>query len=99
MDVEFADDNLDRLETDARYSAGFDQAIVKGFRRRMQNIRAATDERDLYAIKGNRFEKLKGTRSGQCSLMVTGNWRLIVELKSSPNKGTIVRIIEIVDYH
>jgi len=99
MDVEFADEKLDRLETDARFSAGFDQAIVKGFRRRIQNIRAADDERDLYAVKGNRFEQLSGKRKGQSSLMLTGNWRLIVELMKAPRKETKVRIIEIVDYH
>ena len=99
MEVEFADDDLDRLETDARFSAGFDQAIVKGFRRRMQSIRAADDERDLYAVKGNRFEKLQGDRKGQHSLVLTGNWRLIVELIKEPKKETKLRVIEIVDYH
>ena len=86
MEVEFADEDLDRLETDAQFSAGWDQAIVKGFRRRIQNIRAAVDERDLYAVKGNRFEKLEGNRKGQHSLVLTGNYRLIVKLvKESKN--------------
>lgn len=99
MEVEFDDDDLDKLETDAKFSAGFDQAIVKGFRRRMQIIRAAMDERDLRAIKGNRFEKLSGDRKGQWSLMVTGNWRLIVKLVKPQDGKTKVRVIEIVDYH
>jgi proteic killer suppression protein len=99
MDVEYADDDLRRLETDAKFSAGFEQAIVKGFRKRIQVIRAAIDERDLYALKGNRFEKLKGDRAGQYSLVVTGNWRLIVELIGDSPSTKKVRVIEIVDYH
>lgn len=29
MDVEFEDDDLDRLETDARFTAGFAQEVVR----------------------------------------------------------------------
>ena len=98
MEVEFADDALDRLETDARYGAGLDQAIVKAFRKRMQAIRAAANERDLYAVRGNGFERLKGKRAHQCSLVLTGNWRLIIELVEHQS-GKKARIVEIVDYH
>ena len=63
MDVEFADPQLDRLEVDVRFQAGYGDAVVRGFRKAMQAIRAAVDERDLYASKGLRFEKLKGDRS------------------------------------
>jgi len=98
MTVEFDDDNLDRLETDPRFSGGFGQAIVKAFRRRMQAIRAAPDERTFYASKGMHFEKLKGGRAGQHSIKLNDQWRLIIELRGQvPHK--IVGIIEIVDYH
>jgi hypothetical protein len=32
MDVSFKDQSLDRLETDATYSAGFGDALVKSYR-------------------------------------------------------------------
>jgi len=99
MEIEFRDGNLDRLETDAEYSAGYAQnAVVKAYRKRMQAIRAADDERDLYAVKGNRFEKLKGARSHQYSLRLNDQWRLIVEIKSGSPKNTIV-VVGIEDYH
>ena len=41
MDVRFKDPKLDRLETDPTYDAGFSQAIVTTYRRRIQVIRAA----------------------------------------------------------
>jgi proteic killer suppression protein len=64
----------------------------------MQVIRAAPDERDFYALKGLRFEKLEGARSHQRSMRLTIRWRLILEPHSeAPNK--VVRIIGIEDYH
>jgi len=98
MEVEFDDDELDRLETDPQFNAGFSQEIVRAYRMRMQQIRAALDERDFYHLKSLRFEKLKGDRDGQHSMRLNLQWRLIVELRGSkPCK--VVAVIEIVDYH
>jgi proteic killer suppression protein len=98
MDVAFKDQSLDRLETDASFSGGFADGIVKAFRKRMQQIRAASDERTFYAHRSLRFEKLQGDREGQYSMRLNDQWRLIVELRGkSPNKT--VYVVEIVDYH
>ena len=98
MEVEFADESLDRLETDRQFTAGFDKATVKGFRKVMQIIRAAPDERDFYALKSLHFEKLKGAREHERSMRVTDKWRLIMELVGeAPNK--VVKIKGIEDYH
>ena len=98
MEVEFDDENLDRLETDARFMGGFSAALVYLFRRRMQTIRSAPDERDLYALKSLHFEKLKGQRSHQHSIRLNDQWRLILELKGkAPNKTIVIVAIE--DYH
>lgn len=99
MDVIFTDEFLDRLETDVSFTAGFDVAIVKAYRRRMQQIRAATDERTFFAHRSLRFEKLRGDRSGQYSMRLNDQWRLIVELREGVRRKTVVCIIEIVDYH
>jgi toxin HigB-1 len=98
MEIAFADESLDQLETDAAFSAGFGDAVVKAYRKRMQQIRAATDERTFYATRSLNFEKLKGDREGQYSMRLNDQWRLIVELVGkAPRK--VVRIIEITDYH
>src|SRR5262245_61511827 len=80
MHVEFDDEDLERLEADPNFAAGHDVSTVKGFRKAMQVIRSATDERDFYAMKSLHYEKLKGDRSHQHSLRLTIKWRLIVEL-------------------
>jgi toxin HigB-1 len=64
----------------------------------MQIIRSAADERDLYAMRGLRFEKLRGARQGQYSLRCNDQYRLIVELHGTGERKK-VRVIEIVDYH
>src|SRR2546428_6900878 len=68
MEVEFKDAGLDRLETDARFTAGYPAGIVSAYRKRLQMIRSAPDERDFYQLKSLHFEKLKGTRSHQHSM-------------------------------
>ena len=98
MEVCFADDDLARLETEDAFTAGLPQAIVKAFRKRMQHISAAVDERDLRSWAALRFEKLSGKRHSHNSLRLNDQYRLIVELEPSANKKT-VRIDEIEDYH
>jgi proteic killer suppression protein len=98
MEVEFSDADLDRLETDPGFTAGYGQAVVRGYRKAVQALRAARDVRDLYASKGLRFEQLKGKRQHQCSLRVNSQWRLIVEIDSTSAAQKIV-LIEIADYH
>lgn len=98
MDVEFAEKRLQRLETDCEYNAGYGVEVVRGFRKVMRFIRAAKDEGDFVAMRGLRFEKLKGDRDHQHSFRINDQWRLVVEIRRMDPK-TVVVIIEIVDYH
>lgn len=98
MDVEFDDDDLDRLETDAQYMAGHSQEVVRAYRKRMQQVRAFRDERDFLAVRSLNFEKLKGNREGQHSIRLNLQWRLILEIRGN-HPCKVIGIIEIVDYH
>ncbi len=98
MDVRFKDKNLDRLETDGRFTAGYSAAIVKAFRKVMQHTRASLDERDLRAWPGAHFEKLAPPREGQYSMRLNDQFRLIVELEGEAPQKVVV-IVEIDDYH
>jgi proteic killer suppression protein len=98
VEVEFRDENLDALETDSSFTAGLSPALVSAFRRRMQQIRAAVDERDFYALRSLNFEKLKGKRSHQHSMRLNIQWRLILEFNDSTSPKTVV-VIGIEDYH
>ena len=93
MDVEFEDDDLDRMEVDRDFTAGFGRDVVRGYRKAMSAIRAAGDARDLYT-GGLQAEKLKGARQHQHSVRLNKQWRLILEMA-----GTRVTIVKIEDYH
>ncbi|MBN1865855.1 type II toxin-antitoxin system RelE/ParE family toxin [Candidatus Sumerlaeota bacterium] len=98
MDIEFARDDLSRMETDPSFRSAFSKETVRAYRKRLSVVRAAKDERDLYALRSNHFEKLHGKREGQCSLRVNDQWRIIVEIVPGTPKNTI-RVLSLEDYH
>ena len=98
MDVIFEKDSLKRLEEDPTYDAGFERAIVKAYRMRLQLIRAAQDERAFYNMKSLHYEKLKGNLDGMSSMRLNKQWRLILKLRKE-NSGKLVVVISISDYH
>ena len=99
MDVIFDDNSLDRLETDPKFTAGRPPPIVKAYRKRMMQIRAANDERDFYNLRSLRFEKLEGKRKHQHSMRLNDQYRLLLELIKGSSEGTIIKIVGIEDYH
>jgi len=97
MEVAFADDALDRLETDKNFNAGFSHVIVSAYRKQLWYIRWAADERDLYAKRSLRFKRMKESRPS-ISVRLNDQWRLILELDESKTPKTVV-VIKIEDYH
>ena len=98
MDIEFENDDLEKLECDATFDGGFERGVIKIFRKRIQLIRSALDERDFYALKSLHFEKLKGDRAGSYSMRLNIQWRLIIKFRSE-GSGKVVVVIDIEDYH
>lgn len=98
MEVDFRDKKLDRLETDTGYGGGFSGEVVRAYRRRMQAIRAAPDERDLRAMKSFRLEKLKGKRANEYSMRLNKAWRLILAFEKRKS-GKTVAILSIENHY
>ena len=98
MEVSFASDELDRLETDPAFSGGFPDAVVKMYRQRLQTIRSAPDERDFYALRSLHYEKLRGQRQHQRSMRLNRQWRLVLEIEDDGGRKR-VRIVAVEDYH
>lgn len=97
-DVIFRDKKLEQLESDAAYSGGWTDSVVSAFRKRMQVIRSAPDERVFFALRSLHFEKLKGARSHQYSMRLNDQWRLILEFEGK-GESKVVAVISIEDYH
>lgn len=98
MEIEFGDGDLRRLAEEVAYVGCWNRAIAKAYRKRLQQIIAAADQRDLHFPGGNHFKRLDADRSHQHAMRINDQWRLIMELGSRDNK-TIVRIVGIEDYH
>ena len=97
MEVAFDDASLDALETDTRARPKYPTGVIKSYRRRMWQIRAAHDERDFYANRGFHFEKFQEVE-GQYSLRLNDQYRLIIRFEDH-SEGKIVVIVAIRDYH
>jgi proteic killer suppression protein len=71
-----------------------------GFARRaemkLDQLEAATSLEDIAALPGNRFEPLKGDRSGQYNIRINDQWRICFEWPKG-SKGP--SNVELVDYH
>ena len=98
MEIEFADPEMEKLATDAKYIGKHSFAKIKKYRERINRIVQATDRRDLYAQKSLRLEKLKGERGHQHSMRLNDQNRLIVEFVKKENEE-IAKIISMEDYH
>jgi toxin HigB-1 len=98
FEIRFKDAQLEKLATSAECDGAYQAGIGTIFRKRMQFIRDATDERDFYAMKSLHYEKLKGKREHQHSMRLNDQWRLIVEIgEGNPNK--VLWLVGIEDYH
>ena len=98
MEIEFEDKVFAQLETDTTFDGGYSKAIVRAFRKRTQLIRSAPDERDFRSMKSIHFEKLRGKRSGEYSMRLNDQFRLILQIKGK-GKDKVIVIRSIEDYH
>lgn len=61
---------------------------------KLARLGAVTSMQDLQEIRGNRFERLKGDRKGQCSIRINDQYRICFRWQKEN-----ARDVEIVDYH
>jgi proteic killer suppression protein len=82
------------------FAAGKRVRAFSGFERtarlKMDRMEAAAAVRDLSALPGNRFERLKGDRKEQYSIRINDQWRICFEW---PEGAKGPSNVEIVDYH
>ena len=96
MRVESHDEVLRRLAEEQEYAPkGWDPDVIKSYRKKVQLISAAQNERDLYAMRGLRLEKLKGDRLGQTSMRLNDQFRLILTFRTEGDRVAV--LLEVVD--
>ena len=98
MRIEFANDDLARICTDEAHRTGLPFAVIKAARRKLVQLEAALDERDLRNLKGLNYKKLQGEREGQRQIRVNDQYRIVFTL-SEGERAPVITIIEIGDTH
>jgi toxin HigB-1 len=99
MRFEFEDDDLRRLYEEPNFvMPRLGPDLIKAYRKKMGLMAAAESELDLRNYKALRLEKLVGERSGQHSIRLNDQWRLILRI-ATDKQGRVLIIIQIVDYH
>jgi len=110
MDLLFATPQLRDLVSDTRVlQRKYGIEAARKVRRRLDDLRAATNLQDLYRGPG-RIHELVGDRKDQLAMEITGGLRLILEPAHEPmprkvdggldwSGVTQIRILEIGDYH
>ena len=99
MRFQFADDELRRLYSDPDFHLPrLGPDLTTQYRRKMQVLVSAGDERDLRAMRSLHFEKLAGKRAHQHSIRLNDQFRLILQLEAD-DEGRFLNIVEITDYH
>ena len=78
---------------EAESSRRFPTDIQRTARRKLLQINAATQLRDLAVPPGNQLEALKGDRKGQHSIRINKQWRICFRWDAGAHE------VEIVDYH
>jgi hypothetical protein len=86
--------DLDRLETELTFTAGLPRDAVRGFRMRMQQLRACTGVTDLENSRALDARRARGPTLR--SVRLTDRWRLQLRLLRTPD-GLRVDVLEVVD--
>ena len=84
-------------ETGALFAGRFSrrlQQLPRVAQRKLQQLHAARELRDLSTFPGNRLEALAGDRRGQHSIRINDQYRICFVWKDGDAEG-----VEIVDYH
>lgn len=98
IEIEFRDKALALIETDRAAETQLPISVISSLRDKLMVIRAAPDERTLRNWQSLHYERLKGDRSGERSIRINKQWRLVFTLDTecTPIKMTILAVE---DYH
>ena len=84
-------------DTEALFAGYFNrrlQQVARVAQRKLQQLHAARELRDLAAFPGNRLEALAGDRRGQHSIRINDQYRICFVWKDGDAEE-----VEILDYH
>lgn len=99
MQIEYGDETLRRLAKDPDFAPRkWSRDVIRAYRKKVQLLGAAKDERDLRQLRGLRLKDLFGTKAGPSSIRLNDQYRLVLRFRTDP-EGRVVIVLELVEYH
>ena len=93
MEVVFRTRRLRRnYEDPNRATIDWGHDVSRRYAQRINELRQAQDFQQLYAIPALRLHPLRGSRSRELSIYLTGRWRLIVTRGDKPQSIIIEEV-------
>ena len=99
MDIEYANDNLERLAFDEDYTMGLPPQVAKKYRDRIALILGAPNEQVFRALQGSLdYKKLKGAKDNEKQMRLNRTHRIRMHVIDR-GEGPIARINGAGDFH
>ena len=96
--MEYGDEDLRRLAEDAGFrTRRWRRDVVVAYRKKIQLLADAKDERDLRAMRSLNLEKPDGDRVGNCSIRLNDQFRLALTFHDEDDVRVVV-VLDLVDY-
>ena len=96
MELEFATNRLNTASVSlSEATRAFGVPVGRKYLQRLAVLRATDNFNQLFGFQSLRLHPLKGERSEQHAITLTGNYRLILEKLAEDR----VRIVDVEDYH
>ena len=99
MRIRFEDDDLRRLHEEHDFVLPrLGPEVIRAFRKKVAYLEEAESEADLRHYKALHYEKLRGGRSGQRSIRLNRQWRLILRVEADAD-GSLLIVVEVVNHY
>jgi proteic killer suppression protein len=98
MEIEYRDKRLALIPTDRAAETRLPVSVIKSLREKLIVISAAPDERTLRNWKSLHYEQLKGDRTGQRSIRLNNQFRLVLQVDDSHSPPKAI-LLGVEDYH
>lgn len=90
MRIEFADERLARICTDEAHKMGLPIAVIKAARKRLIQLEAARDERDLCNLRSLHYKKLAGGQDDRRQIRVNDQYRILFTIDDTQNPHVVL---------
>lgn len=91
--IEYGDQILRRLAEEAEFRPQrWEPDVIRNYRRKIQFLGYAKDQRDLLSLSSMNLKKLKGGRVGQWSVRLNDQFQLVITFRTDRDDSRVVLV-------